>query len=211
LSFIVSTNSQALWICSVSQNACNYLNKTISLKENFDYIVELDNLTSDEIRKIVLKRHRLSGYIVQYEDDIKTSENNKNTKDRQSQLEKDFFMELNRFSNSNISLSLYYWMESISKFTDKELFIKRFISPDFAFLETLSAEKIYTLLLIVLHGKITVDIHAAICNQSAAKSLKILTILKEDSLLILKGANYMLNGILYRHVVQLLKSRNLTQ
>jgi len=211
LSFIVSTNSQALWICSVSQNACNYLNKTISLKENFDYIVELDNLTSDEIRKIVLKRHRLSGYIVQYEDDIKTSENNKNTKDRQSQLEKDFFMELNRFSNSNISLSLYYWMESISKFTDKELFIKRFISPDFAFLETLSAEKIYTLLLIVLHGKITVDIHAAICNQSAAKSLKILTILKEDSLLILKGDNYMLNGILYRHVVQLLKSRNLTQ
>jgi len=208
LSFIVSTNYKALWICSVSLHACIYLNKTISIKENFDYLVELNHFDSDEVRKIILKRHRLSGYIVQYEDDLNIPDNKK-SKDRQSQLEKDFFMELNKFADSNISLSLYFWLESISEFTDKELFIKRFVSPDFAFLETLSADKIYTLLLIVLHGKITVDIHASICNQSIQKSLKVLTILKEDSILILKGANYILNGILYRHVVQLLKSKNL--
>ena len=106
-------------------------------------------------------------------------------------------------------LELFFWLESISEFTDKELFIKRFVSPDFAFLETLTADKIYTLLLIVLHGKITVEIHASFCNQSTQKSLRILTILKEDSLLILKGDDYMLNGILYRHVIQLLKSKNL--
>lgn len=209
LSFIVSTNNQVLWICSASLHACNYLNKTISLKENFDYIVELNNLTADEVRKIVLKRHRLSGYIVQYEDNTKTSEHNYDAKDRQIQLEKEFFFDLNKFADSNISLSLYYWLESISEFTDKHLYIKRFTSPDFAFLETLSAEKIYTLLLIVLHGKITVDIHASVCNQSTAKSLKVLTILKEDSLLLLKGDNFILNGILYRHVIQLLKNRNL--
>jgi len=209
LSFIVSTNSQAFWICSVSLHACNYLNKTISIKENFDYLVELNNLDSNEIRKIILKRHRLSGYIVQYEGDLNIKENNKKTKDRQIQLEKEYFEELNRFADSNLSLSFYFWLESISEFSDKELYIKKFVSPDFAFLETLSVEKIYTLLLIVLHGKISVDLHASVCNQSTQKSLKVLTILKEDSIIVLKGEHYMLNGILYRHVIQLLKNKNL--
>ncbi len=209
LSLIVSTNSYAFWICAVSLHTCNYLHKTIAIKENFDYLIELNNLDSDEVRKIILKRHRLSGYIVNYEDDSEKNDDKKSINDRQAQLEKEFFLELNRFANSNISLSLYFWLESISKFTDNELYIKRFISPDFAFLETLSPEKIYTLLLIVLHGKISVDMHASICNQSTEKSLRVLTILKEDALLVLKGHNYMLNGILYRHVVQLLKRRNL--
>ena len=209
LSFIVSTNNMALWVCSVSLHACNYLNKTVSIKENFDYMVELNTLDADEVRNIILKRHRLSGYVVHYDDEQNMTPDNKKAKDRQIQLEKEFFMQLNRFSGSNISLSLYFWLESISKFTDKDLFIKKFSTPDFTFLETLSSEKIYTLLLIVLHGKISVDIHASVCNQSTEKSLKVLTILKEDSILILKGNNYMLNGILYRHVIQLLKSKNL--
>jgi len=209
LAFIISTNEQAFWICSISLNAYNYLNKTITINENFDYHVELKNLTPEEIKNIVLKRHRLSGYFIQFEDDLKQAENNTKNKNRQTQLEADFFNELNRFAGSNISLSLYYWLESISKFTDKELFIKKFQSPDFSFLETLSAEKIYTLLLIVLHGKMSIDLHAEICDQSLEKSRKVLTILKEDSIVVLKDEYYMLNGILYRHVVQLLKNKNL--
>ena len=146
---------------------------------------------------------------MQYEGDLNIKENNKKTKDRQIQLEKEYFEELNRFADSNLSLSFYFWLESISEFSDKELYIKKFVSPDFAFLETLSVEKIYTLLLIVLHGKISVDLHASVCNQSTQKSLKVLTILKEDSIIVLKGEHYMLNGILYRHVIQLLKNKNL--
>ncbi len=209
LSFIVSTNNHAFWLCSVSLFASSYLNKTISLKENFDYLVELNSLNPDEVRTIVLKRHRLSGYILQYKDDLDAAIDDKLSKDRQIMLEKEFFLELNKFAYSNISLSFCFWLESISEFTEKELFIKRFVSPDFDFLETLSSEKIYTLLLIILHGTITVDIHASICHQSVKRSLKVLSVLKEDSLLILKGEYYMLNGILFRHVVRLLKSRNL--
>ena len=209
LSFIVSTNKLAFWICSVSLHAFNYLDKTISLKEYFDYLVELHHLSSEEVRNIVLKRHRLSGYILQYENNFKQSTENEKNKIRQNQLETEFFNELNKFANSNLSLSLYYWLESISEFTEKELYIKRFKAPDFSFLETLSSEKIYTLLLIVLHGKIKIDLHAKICNQSIEKSTRDLTILKEDSIITLKGDYYIINGILFRHIVQLLKSKNL--
>lgn len=209
LSIIISTNSQAFWICSVSLHACNYLNKTISLKENFDYLIELSNISSDEMRNIVLKRHRLSGYIVIYEDDAKQPDENIKVKARQNQLEAEFFNNLNKFADSNISLSLYFWLESISEFTDKELYIKQFRAPDFSFLETLTPEKTYTLLLIVLHGRITIHWHSIICNVSKERSRWVLNVLKEDSLVLFKGDYYILNGILYRHVVQLLKNKNL--
>ncbi len=209
LSFLVSTNKDIFWICSVALHSCNYLHKTIALKENFDYLVDLNNLSSDQIKEIVLKRHKLSGYFIQYEDDLKPAEGVKKAEDRQGQLATEFFNELNKFSVSNISLSLYYWLEAISEFTDKEMFIKRFQPPDFSFLEMLSPDKIFTLLLIILHGKLNVNIHSEVCNLSEEKSRKILSILKEDSILILKDDYYKLNGILYRHVVQMLKNKNL--
>ena len=209
LSLIVSTNEKIYWLCAASLNACDYLDKTISLKENFDYLIELDHLSPDQIKGIVLKRHRLSGYIVNYEDEQKVPTDKKKLKARQIQLENEFFNELNKFASSNISLSLSYWLESVSRFTENELYIKQFHAPDFSFLETLSAEKIYTLLLIALHGRITVDLHAMVSNQSIEKSRRILTILKEDSIVLLKDDHYILNSILYRHVIQLMKNKNL--
>lgn len=210
LTLIVSTNTRALWICMVSLHAGNYLQKTIALKEHFDYIVELNSLSTEQIQNIVLKRNRLSGFLIHYLDEgTKNQAKTGNTRDIHQQLQLQFFSELNKFADSNISLSLYFWLGSIIRFKDNELFIKKFSSPDFSFLETLSAEKVYTLLLIILHGKVSVDSHAEIYNQEQEKSYRILTILKEDSIVLKKGDYYILNGILYRHVVQLLKSRNL--
>ncbi len=208
LSLIVSTNEQVFWICAVSLYSYNYLDKTISIKENFDYLFELNRFTSDEIKGIILKRHRLSGYFVKYEDSIKENGQDKKIK-QQDQLETDYFIELNKFAEGNISLSLSFWLESVSEFTENELYIKQFQPPDLSFIETLSAEKLYALLIIVLHGKITVKDYAFISNQSTDKSYRVLTILKEDSIIILKGEYYFLNGILYRHVIQLLKNKNL--
>ncbi|MFV0483693.1 MAG: ATP-binding protein [Bacteroidales bacterium] len=209
LSLIISTNNQVFWICSVSMHACTYLEKTISLKENFDYLITLNNLSSSEIESIIMKRHRLSGYVAKYEDNLKPEEERKKIRDRQAILEKQFFVDLNKFADSNISLSMYFWLESISEFTDKELYIKKFKSPDFRFIETLSAEKIYTLLIIVLHGRINIETYTQVCGRDQTYSRKILTVLKEDSIVVVRGNNYMLNGVLYRHVVQLLRNKNL--
>ncbi|MFV0506400.1 MAG: ATP-binding protein [Bacteroidales bacterium] len=209
LSLIVSTNKHVFWICSVSLHTCTYLEKTISIKENFDYIVTLNSLSSSEIESIIMKRHRLSGYLAKYEDNIKQDDDKKKKRDRQSVLKSQFFSDLNKFADSNISLSMYFWLESILAFTDNELSIRKFLAPDFRFLETLSSEKIFALLIIILHGRIDIESHAQICNQDKKYSRKILTVLKEDSILVLRGSNYMLNGVLYRHVIQLLKNKNM--
>ncbi len=209
LSLIVSTNKNMFWICSVSLYAADYLNKTIGLSDFFDYSINIDNLTSEQIKKIILKRNRISGYQIIYLDEKNTAEENKHDKLNQKQLEEYFFLGLNKFANSNISLSLNYWLQSIISVQGDNLIIGSFSTPDFSFLESISPEKTFALLLIVLHGKLSVEQHSLICNEHYDKSYKILTILKEDSILVEKGDYFILNGILYRHVIKLLKNKNL--
>jgi hypothetical protein len=209
LSLIVSTNHKVFWICSVSKYALDYLNKTIALSEYFDYNINIDSLDSKQIQDIVLKRNRLSGYEVTYLMGEPAGDKAKTKKMDQDELEEKFFAELNQFAHSNISLSLNYWLQSIHSIQDDCIEIGNFIAPDFGFLENISAEKAYTLLVIVIHGKITVEQHALIFSQKMERSFKVLTILKEDSILVKQGEYFILNGILFRHVVRVLKNRNL--
>lgn len=169
LSLIVSSDDQILWICSVSKYAYNYLNKTIALSEHFDYSIHMDNLTSRQIRDIVLKRNRLSGYQVSYQMSVSAAENAKTKKLSQSELEDRFFAELNEFASSNISLSLNFWLQSIHSIENDLVEISDFTAPDFGFLENLSMEKAYTLLHILMHGKISAEYHSLIFNQKVEK------------------------------------------
>ena len=209
LSLIVSTNHQIFWICSSAKYASVYLNKTIALSEHFDYSINIDSLNSQQLRDIVLKRNRLSGYYITYIMGSGVEVNAKTKHLTQVELEDKFFAELNEFAGSNISLSLNYWLQSIHSIGEEHVEIGDFITPDFGFLETISPEKAYTLLVVVMHGKISVEHHALIFNQKREKSYKILTILKEDSILVKQGEYFILNSILFRHVVRVLVNRNL--
>jgi len=209
LSLIVSTNHKVLWICSVSKYALAYLNKTTAISEYFDYTINIDSLNSKQIQDIVLKRNRLSGYEIKYLMGDGSGDKAKPKKMDQDELKDKFFAELNEFADSNISLSLNYWLQSVQSIQDDQIEIGNFVAPDFGFLENISPEKAYTLLVIVIHGKITVEQHALIFSQKMERSFKVLTILKEDSILVKQGDYFILNGILFRHVVRALKNRNL--
>ena len=60
-----------------------------------------------------------------------------------------------------------------------------------------------------MHGKISVDQHALIFNQKKEKSYKVLNILRTDSILVKQNEYFILNSILFRHVVRVLGNRNL--
>ena len=91
LSLIVSTNHQILWICSVSKYASAYLNKTIALSEYFDYSINIDSLSSEQIQNIVLKRNRLSGFQVKYQMENSAEGNPRPKKLTQVELEDKVF------------------------------------------------------------------------------------------------------------------------
>jgi len=215
LSLILNSGTKLLWICTVSQTAANYLHKTINLFDYFDHKIKMRSLEKDVIKNIVLKRNWLSGYQVVYTETKPDKKNSgKLNSDaynlvRQKQLEEAFFTALHKFADSNISLSLFFWLESIDYIEDETIFIKELSIPDFSFLENLSLIKAYALLNVVLHGKISAEQFAEINHLTYDESKRVLSIMKEDSILIYQQGWYSLNGFLYRHVLRFLKNRNL--
>lgn len=209
LTFIVSTNEKFLWICSISKYSLEYLKKTIAINDYFDFEINLDTLDLEEVEEIILKRNRLGGYKVLYSTEVEIKNGNKTEETNQELLKQDFFKELYKFAQSNIQLSLYYWLQSINTVDDYNVEVGDFAMPDFSFLDSFSFEKIFTLYLIVIHGKITAEEHALIFNQPLYLSQKTLYILKEDSVLIATNGFFKLNGILFHSVVKLLKNKNL--
>jgi hypothetical protein len=205
LALVVNTDDSIFWICSVSKVAFNYLNRTVALSEHFDYILDLDNLKGSDIREIIMKRNRLSGYGVSF---LNPMEGMKEDAD-QEELEEVFFNDLDRAAGSNIGLSLIYWLQSVDSIGDDGIKVRKFSLPDLDFLDNLPARKTFVLLLVAMHGKISEDYLAQVSNSSFEESADLLSLLKEDAILVRQGAYLALNGILYRHVIKLLKDRNL--
>lgn len=213
LQLIAQTNKQVFWVATSSKYAWSYLNKTLQVNDFFDYKLELGELKKNEIQSIILKRNRLSGFKIHFETD-KEDLNNKafkklNAQEQQAFLENKYFLKLNRFAISNISLALTYWLYSIHKIKDDTLTIKRFNVPEFSFVNNLSPDKVYTLLIIVFHSKINVAHHAQIFNQVPEKSSRILLVMSEDGILVKKDEYYIIHSVLLRHIIDLLKKRNL--
>jgi len=207
LSLVVNTDDQVFWICSVSKIAYHYLSRTVALSEHFDYILDIDHLKGSDIREIIMKRNRLSGYNLHFQNSVE--EPKEGSEVSQEVLEEAFFTDLEKFAGSNIRLSLIYWLQSLESVGEEGIKVGKFAVPDFEFLDTLEAKKAFVLLLVVMHGKITEDYFALASNCSAEESSGLLSLLKEDAILIKKEEYYYLNGILYRHVIKLLKDRNL--
>ncbi|MDA3867308.1 MAG: ATP-binding protein [Salinivirgaceae bacterium] len=212
LDLIIQTNENIFWVFTCAQHGWTYLDKIYRIGDYFDYTIQLESVKQDEIQDIIFKRNRLSGYDVVYgHSGVELTKNfNKMTlEEQQTYLEKRYFLKLNQFAQSNVSLALSYWLVSIQKIKDKKLHIKSFKTPEFSFLSHLSDDKIHALLFIVLHGKITVETLALILYLPEQKSSRILTIMKEDGLLVYSNGYYALHSMLYRHIVELLQKQNL--
>jgi len=205
LALVVNTDDYVFWICSVSKVAFNYLNRTVALSEHFDYILDLDNLKGSDIREIIMKRNRLSGYGVSFLNPVEGIKEDAELEE----LEEIFFNDLDRAAGSNIGLSLIYWLQSVESIGDDGIKVRKFSLPDLDFLNNLPARKTFVLLLVALHGKISEDYLAQVGNSSFEESSDLLSLLKEDAILVRQGEYFALNGILYRHVIKLLKDRNL--
>ena len=124
-------------------------------------------------------------------------------------LKKEFFKSLIEFSSSNISMALMFWLLSTEDVTNESIVISQFKKPDFTFLNGLSADKITSLHLLVLHDGLKVDQFASLARMQKHNSHMILASLYEDGILLKKQDYFMVNPLIYRSVISLLKSKNL--
>ncbi|MFC2130703.1 hypothetical protein ACFLSQ_04655, partial [Bacteroidota bacterium] len=212
LRIISETSKNIFWLTSMVVYTWEYLNKTINISDSFGYIVKLCELTDDQIIKVIMKRHRVSGYLLNFDPGMEDVTNKKYKKmrhdEKQNYLKEEFFKKLNKLSQSNISLALLFWVRSTNEVVGNIIKINSLKELDFSFMSMLSIKKVLTLHALLLHEKLNIDSLAEIFGHSKEDSLRIFSILFDDGIILRDQEYYTINPLLYRQNVDLLRSKN---
>lgn len=207
------TSDKVFWMVGCTEFGYEYLNKTINLSENFGYSIALDSLSSTAIVELIERRHNVSGYKLEFQPSEEDSGSKKFAslpmEGKQEFLKKEFFLELNKIAKSNISIALIYWLRSTVQSSDNTIFIRSLNDLDFSFMKGLSVDKLYVLHMLLLHDGLTEMEVSRVNSLSISQCRRILYPLYEDGILIKKDDVYLINPLLYRQSINLLKTKNI--
>ncbi|GJM33327.1 MAG: hypothetical protein DHS20C18_23280 [Saprospiraceae bacterium] len=210
---IFKTRENIFWMVTISQYSYDYLNKTLAISDHFPYNIKLVELKEPQITNIILKRHGVSGYKLEFlpaKEDLESKKYQKLSPEAKQQVLKTaYFSRLNKLASSNIGLTLVYWLRSTSEVVGDKIAIMSLKDLDFSFLSSLSSRKIFTLHSILLHDGLTLNEHATVFNQPFSESELMLLMLYEDGIIIKVEDVYKINPLLYRPIVNWLISKNL--
>ncbi|MEQ8471193.1 MAG: hypothetical protein RIC35_08405 [Marinoscillum sp.] len=213
LELISHTSANVFWMISCTVYTWEYFKKTIHIHEIFSYHIPLQNPSEEDLSGIVQKRTRISGYKILFEpdeDDLNSKKFNKmNEEDQQAYLRKRFFKNLIDFSESNISMALMFWLLSTKSVDQNKIIINSFRKPDLSFLEILNMEKILALHALILHDGLSMDQFSEVVRSSHQAAFLNLSMMVEDGILIRNNEQYLVNPMVYRSVISLLKAKNL--
>jgi len=209
---ISRTQQQVMWITSCTRYAWNYLNKTIHISSFFGYVIPLEEIDPETMNEVIRARNRISGYKIVFLPN-KIQENNRTYKKltagkRQEYLEKQYFQNLNRFAESNISLALIFWLRSTRDVREKSILITSLYEPDYSFMSTLGVDQILTITNILLHNGLTENELSEILRKSPEYCRMLLLQLFDDGLLERNSARFFVNPLIYRQAVKFLQSKN---
>jgi|GEM_PF-3055428 len=211
---ISATNDNIFWIVNTTLYTWEYLHNAINIGEVFEYQINLSDMSVDQITEIIINRNNISGYNIIFEVPDEDKKNKKLEKLDREQIQaiysKNYFSNLNKFTRSNISLSLLYWLLSVNEVTEDTITVKSFKAPDFGFLSALKKTKIFVLQASIIHDGLNISELSEVLSISENESTLILLSLFEDGILMKRGEDtYIVNPLIFRQTVNFLKSQNL--
>lgn len=211
---ISQTAKNIFWLVGTSSFSWNYFQKTIAIERYIKHKIVLKPLSNEQIIKLIMKRHRVSGYNLRFENNEAQRTDllnafRKQADDSQDGLKKAFFTELNSFAQSNISLALLYWLRSTLSFEDNTVVIGKIKNIRFDFLTSLDIASIFTLHSLLLHDTLSIKEHSEVFHQAEKQSRMTLMVLEDSGILVSKDGEYIINQLIYRQVINVLKNKNL--
>lgn len=218
---ISKTNHQVFWLCSCTLYTWRYLEKTVRIADYFEYIVTLQPIESQQLKEVILKRHRVSGYQVQYEaapeDKARKKFQKLNQMEQQQYLEDEYFAKLNRITSGNFSIAQLFWMRSTRKVTEDTIYINSLKQYDFSFVKTIPLHHTLTLHNLLLHDGLResqyqelveyLELGPSEASPTAKSNLNLIQLL-DDGFIVKKEEAYLVNPLLYRQVVEHLQTTN---
>lgn len=215
LLIISKTSSRIFWVLSCSRYSWELLNKMYQTAGYFSHIRGIDNITSDIVQDIILTRHRVSGYDLHFQPskDMKSSRAFKKLEadpaEQQKLVRTEFFKGLSKVAQGNISIAMLYWLRSIRNTGLDSIEIAPFSEINVTLGDAFTNDDLFALASLVQHDDLNVHELALTLNMSEHESLLILSKLSARAILIEKNNRFFLNPLLYRHIVNVLKLKNI--
>ena len=213
---ISRTHKQVFWLCACTCYAWDFLDKTTRISDYYEYIIPLEKISAPQLQEAILKRHRVSGYHIQYAGAVANRSRKKFQKmtaeQKQQYFEKNYFEDLNELSAGNYSVAQLYWLRSTQQVLNDTITIGSLNAVDFSFTKAIPLSQMLILHALLLHDGLTethfreVNEHRTTKNNAATQLG--LRQLRDDGLVALKEEVYTVNPLLYRQIVQLLRSKN---
>ena len=218
---ISKTNDKVFWLCSCTLYTWRYLDKAIRISDYFEYIIELQSIEHQKLKEVILKRHRVSGYQVVYESSVEDRQKKKFQKmdeeESQGYLEDEYFKDLNKITSGNFSIAQLFWMRSTRKVTEETIHIGSLKDYDFSFVKSIPLHHMLTLHSLLLHDGLQesqyqelVEYRSPGSNNATKPGKSSLNLIQmmDDGFITQNEDVYLVNPLLYRQVVNLLKNRN---
>jgi hypothetical protein len=215
LLIISSTSQNCFWVVSGSRYGWELMSKIYQVESYFTHLRMVDVVNSATIKEIIMARHSVSGYELRFEPGdgmsmSRTYRRLRNNDEGQQQLVSDeYFRELNVVCQGNIAIALLYWQMSIRK-TDLETV---YVAPVGELVTQLgdgfTNDDLFALSALLQHDDLSAEQLALVLNKDAKLCQMILSRLASRAILLNNEGYFMINYLLYRPIVDILKSKNI--
>ena len=216
LLFIQNTRHNVFWIVSCSLYGWQYLDKVVSIRSYFQNVIMVDTQSHEEMKQMILKRHRMSGYRLTYELPPALTKNRqlkklKNERKRQAFIEDHVFKSLTGISAGNIRVAMLLWLNAVTIKENDQLLLSLQTEFDHTFIYQLPAEEMFTLAALIQHESLTEQYHAMVFRQEVRQSTLLLKRMLSRGLIQHQPSGYYVHPFLYRPVVEALRSKQMLQ
>ncbi len=212
LQFLSRTKKAVFWIVTCTLYSWQFLSKAVGINSHFQCVLTLHKMNVEELRSIILKRHRASGYHLEFEPSANPSRkkklNKSNGKPQKVHYEEEYFKRLHEIAGGNIATAILIWLRSIKEFSQAKMVLSTKFEFDFSFLDNLSENDLLTLGSIIHHEILSVENHSIIFTQNIDKSRLQLENLEVEGLILKNGNGYKIHPFIYRPLIKSLKEVN---
>ncbi len=211
---ISETNKEILWMTSSTRYAWSFLDKVMKIGDYFTHTAETDKLSAKQIQDLILKRHKASGYQLNFlmDDTTRKSRTFRQVMDDEDKtqefLQVKYFEKMAKLVEGNASIAMIFWIRSIQEFDDTYFYIKPFDFASISRIDKLESTELFALAAFIRHDSLMPEELAQIMHLSLPESKLMVSRLNSRSIIYRSEQGYMLNHLIYRQVARVLKEAN---
>lgn len=199
-SFIETFGSDIFIIVNCGSLSYQLINRLVKLDTSFMGQIECEPFNAEELKQLVLSRHRTGGLKLQ----LNGKSEDKLTEWNLAQLFNKYF----NLSDGNPGYTLNVWLSNITKVVGKTIHIKLPVMPNVSHLNSVSDELWMVILQIALHRRCSIDRLARVLRQNESKTKDLLKNMQRSGLVEERFPGiFAINALLEPHLVGKLKEK----